>query len=42
MYEGQNEDVIEKRMLSVMSKEIDKREGSIAFDATNRQPLNSC
>ena len=34
MYEGQTEDVIEKRMLSVMSKEIDKREGSIAFDAT--------
>lgn len=34
MYEGQTEDVIEKRMLSVMSKDIDKREGSIAFDAT--------
>lgn len=34
MYEGQTEDVIEKRMLNKMSATIDKREGSIAFDAT--------
>lgn len=34
MYENQTEDVIEKRMLSVMPSDIDKREGSIAFDAT--------
>lgn len=34
MYEGQTEEVIEKRMLSVMSNAIDKREGSIAYDAT--------
>ena len=34
MYEDQTESVIENRMLSRMSKSIDKREGSIAYDAT--------
>lgn len=34
MYERETEDVIERRMLERMPKDIDKREGSIAFDAT--------
>lgn len=34
MYEDQNQDVIEKRLLNRMPKSIDRREGSIAFDAT--------
>ena len=34
MFENQTEQVIEKRMLDSMLKSIDKREGSIAYDAT--------
>jgi uncharacterized phage protein gp47/JayE len=34
MYEDQTENIIEKRMLGRMPASIDKREGSIAFDAT--------
>jgi uncharacterized phage protein gp47/JayE len=34
MYEDQTESVIEKRMLARMANSIDKREGSIAYDAT--------
>lgn len=34
MYEDQNEKVIGKRMLDAMPNSIDKREGSIAYDAT--------
>nr|WP_288697405.1 baseplate J/gp47 family protein [uncultured Allisonella sp.] len=34
MFENQTEQVIEKRMLDSMPKSIDKREGSIAYDAT--------
>ena len=34
MFENQTEQVIEKRMLDAMPKSVDKREGSIAYDAT--------
>ncbi len=34
MYEDQTEDVIENRMLARMAASTDKREGSIAYDAT--------
>lgn len=34
MWEKESEDVIERRMLQRMPNDIDKREGSIAFDAT--------
>ena len=34
MYENQTEDVIEKRMLGNVPTDVDKREGSIIYDAT--------
>ena len=34
MYESQTEDAIEKRMLSSVPDTVDKREGSVIFDAT--------